>query len=103
MSAVIKKIEGWSFAFGGNQHSGWLPPGAKTPLPTPIEHEVLDIEIEQIEGGYLLIWKARPSPTCSDMRPPKVGDNWLQSLSDALDEARRHFGIPIDKWTDVNV
>lgn len=96
---VVKKVEAWSFAFGGENHSGWLPPNAATPLPTPIEHEVLDVIIEKNEGGYLLIWAARPSPTCHKSLPPKAGDSWHETIEDAEAAARDWFGIEERHWT----
>ena len=42
---VLKHVAGLVVQFGGETHSGWLPPGAAVPLPTPIERVVLDIEI----------------------------------------------------------
>jgi hypothetical protein len=80
---IVKKVEGWQFTFGGEVHSGWLPPNAATPLPTPIEHEVLDVAIEKCEGGYLLAWVARRSATCRELLPLKVGDSWHETIEDA--------------------
>ncbi|QDU36307.1 hypothetical protein Mal4_05920 [Maioricimonas rarisocia] len=102
MSAPIKKVKAWPFAFGGEGHSGWLPAGAAVPEPTPVEHELLDVTIESDEGGYLLIWAARPSPTCEDLRPPKSGDTWYETLEEALAAARNHFGIQHEDWSDVS-
>jgi hypothetical protein len=90
---VIKKVEGWPFTFGGEVHSGWLPPGAATPLPTPIEHEVLDVAIVTCDGGYLLEWAARPSEICGKLLPPKVGDSWHETIDDAEAAAQEWFGI----------
>ena len=101
MSTVLKKVEAWPFAFGGEEHSGWLPPGAATPRPTPVERELLDVSIEREGGGYLLIWAARLSPTCRELRPPKVGDSWHQSIDGAETAARDEFGIEREHWTDI--
>ena len=81
-------------------HSGWLPPNAATPLPTPIEHEVLDVAIEKCEGGYLLTWAARPSETSRDLIPPKVGDTWHETIDDAEAAAHKLFGIEKQNWTN---
>jgi hypothetical protein len=101
MGTIVKKVEGWSFVFGGEAHSGWLPPGAAMPLPTPVEHETLDVRIEATDGGYLLIWTARLSPTCRELRPPKAGDTWHQTLKDAEDDALESFGIQASDWIEV--
>lgn len=95
---MLKKVDGWPFTFGGDIHSGWLPPGAAIPLPTPIEHEFLDISIEAEGSGYLLIWNARSSATCRDRRPPKTGDTWHATLADAEQAAFEEFGIEPQHW-----
>src|SRR5690606_7634669 len=59
-----QEVEAWPVTFGGKEHCGWLPPHAATPKATPIEKELLDVRIEQCDGGYLLIWEARTSATC---------------------------------------
>jgi hypothetical protein len=101
MSTVLKKVEGWPFAFGGEEHSGWLPPEAVTPRPTPVERELLDVQIESTDGGYLLTWAARSSPTCRDSLPPKTGDTWHETIEDAEAPARDAFGIEHEHWTDI--
>ena len=61
--AVLKRASGVSYEYGGEQHCGWLPPGAATPLPTPVRRVTLDVTIEGTEGaGYLLIFAAREDP-----------------------------------------
>jgi hypothetical protein len=97
---MLKKVEDWPFTFGGEAHSGWLPPGATVPLPTPVEREQLDVSIEAIDGGYLLVWTARPSLTCREPIPPKAGDTWHATLAEAEDAARDAFGIEQEHWID---
>ena len=74
MAIVLKKVEGWRVTFGGELHSGWLPPEAAPPLPRPTQPELLDITIEQEGGGsgYLLIYEARPSATCAKLVRPEA-------------------------------
>jgi hypothetical protein len=96
---VVKKVAGWPCTFGGEMHSGWLPANAASPLPTPEEHEVLDVVIEHLDGGYLLVWQACPSETCRESRPPKTGDSWHETLADAEVAAREWFGIEAQNWT----
>lgn len=96
---VIKKVNAWPFAFGGEAHSGWLPPNSTVPLPTPVEQELLDISIEGSDvEGYLLIWMARPSATCSEPVPPKSGDTWHETIEEAEMAARDIFGIERSHW-----
>lgn len=102
MSNVLKEAKAWPFTFGGDEHTGWLPPGAITPPSTPTEPEFLDITIEQSDGGYLLIWNTRLSATCRDSLPPKAGDTWHMTLHDAEKAAELQFGIRSNDWTDVN-
>lgn len=101
MSTVLKKVEAWPFAFGGEKHSGWLPSNAVTPKPTPVERELLDVQIESTDSGYLLTWAARPSPTCRELLPPKVGDTWHETIEDAEAAAHDYFGIEHEHWTDI--
>ena len=102
MSAVVKKVEAWPFAFGGEEHCGWLPPDTVTPRPTPVERQLLDVQIEAADGGYLLTWAARPSPTCRDVLPPKTGDTWHKTIEDAEAAARDAFGIEHEHWTNIS-
>lgn len=102
MNATIKRVEAWPFTFGGQEHQGWLPPGAAVPLPTPLEHELLDIRIDRIDGGYLLIWSTRSSPTCRELRPPKIGDTWHETAEEAEQAACSHFGVGPEHWIVVD-
>jgi hypothetical protein len=95
---VVKKVDGWPVTFGGESHSGWLPQNAATPLPTPIENELLDVTIEQEDNGYLLIWTARSSDTSPESVPPKAGDSWHKSVEDAEAAAQEWFGIEREDW-----
>ncbi len=97
---ILKKVDGWPFTFGGEPHTGWLPPGAAVPLAMPVENERLDVSIEAIDGGYLLIWTAQPSRTCRDAMPPKTGDTWHATLADAEEAARQNFGIDHRHWIE---
>ena len=104
MAVVLKKVEGWPFTFGGELHSGWLPPEAAPPLPRPTHRELLDITIEQEDGGggYLLIYEARPSQTCAEpVRAPCAGDTWHETLEDAEDAAQEYFGVRPEDWSDA--
>lgn len=97
---TLKQIRRWPFTIGGHEHRGWLPPGAATPLPTPIENELLDVSIERGDGGYLLIWGCPLAETGHSEGPPKSGDSWHATLADAEQAAREMFGIGPEDWTD---
>jgi hypothetical protein len=92
--AVIKRVLGLPFRFGGDEHSGWLPPGAAKPLPTPIEDVILDVEIEEIESGFSLIYQSRDGS--------KFADSWFQTLKQAENAAREQLGIEHDQWISAS-
>jgi hypothetical protein len=98
---IVKSVDGWPFTFGGQVHSGWLPTNAALPLPTPVENEVLDVVIECVDGGYFLIWQARPSETNRASGPPKAGDSWHETLAKAEAAAYEWFGIRAENWTSI--
>lgn len=94
MADWIKRALGIPVRFGGVEHSGWLPPGAAKPLPTPIEDVVLDVEI--IAAGP-------NSPdeclVCYSSRDGEYsGDLWYPTLADAEIGALENFGIEADDW-----
>ncbi len=102
MGTIIRRISGWPFTFGGEDHCGWLPPEASKPMPTPRDQEVLDVQIvKQADGGYILEWAARPSPTCFELHPPKIGDLWCETVEDAEASAYQNFGIRREDWLTV--
>src|SRR5436189_6459404 len=92
--AVLKRVCGLPFRFGGIEHSGWLPSGAAKPLPTPMEDVVLDVEIESIPGGFILFWQSRDGL--------KFADSWFITLEQAEEAARNQLGIERDQWIAAN-
>ena len=88
MLDVVKRISGLRWQFGGEEYSGWLPPGAAVPLPTPIHDVLLDIEIQFDGHSYFLCYSARDGSTS--------GDTWHQSLADAERSAEEQLGIMPD-------
>lgn len=77
--------------WGGEEPSGWLPPGAARPLPTPIEKLVFDLEIVSDGGdGFLLCYQSRDGKVS--------GDTWHQSLSEAESAAQNWFAARPDQW-----
>ena len=52
--ALIKRLRGVPTLYGGEEHSGWVPANAATPPPTPLEEALLDLEISEVQGGYIL-------------------------------------------------
>jgi hypothetical protein len=92
--AVLRLASGVPHQCGGEEHSGWLPPGAAIPLPTPIRHLTLDITIETEGRGYLLVFAAREDPDFEN-------DYWFESLDDAEASALKWFGIGNSQWRDA--
>jgi hypothetical protein len=90
---IIKSISGRSVDLGGEVPSGWLPPGAATPSPTPRRLALLDVRIlEEGNGGFILEWQSRNT---SD-----TGDRWYSSVEEALREADELFGILPTDWAE---
>lgn len=88
---VLKQLRARRLAFGGEEHSGWLPEEAAVPRPTEIEEVFLDFRIvEASQGGYFLQWEGP--------EPRYTGDTWHRSLEDALEQARVSFGIEPEEW-----
>jgi hypothetical protein len=88
--AVIKRLSAVPVSFGGEEHVGWLPAHAATPAPTPVEEALVDFEISEVEGGYILEWHSRNTS--------HHGDSWHQTLEDALEQANIDLGIRPEEW-----
>ena len=91
--AVIKHLMAVPVRFGGEEHSGWLPANAATPRPTPVEEALVDFEVHEVEGGYLLEWRSRNTS--------HHGDSWYETLEDALEQASTEFGVRPEEWHPV--
>jgi len=89
---IVKQILGRKVSFGGEKHSGWLPHGAVTPKPTPVELVELNLRIEKTSDGegYFLIWEDQSGRYC--------GDTWHQTVDDAVEAAESYFQIVADEW-----
>ena len=75
---------------GGNQHSGWLPDGAASPLPEPVREIDLDIHIKSESGGFLLVYAATDGSI--------HGDTWHESQEDAESVALEELGLAASDW-----
>jgi hypothetical protein len=93
MDGIIERISALPVRFGGVEHSGWLPPGAAKPLPTPIEDVLLDLDIVEEDDGFLLCWSS------GDGR--HKGDRWFERIEDARREAAEAFGAEQSLWQNV--
>ena len=90
---MIKRLMGVPVRFGGEEHSGWLPANAATPRPTPVEDALVDFEINEVEGGYILEWFSRNTS--------HKGDSRHETLEDALEQASTQFGVRPEAWHSV--
>jgi hypothetical protein len=91
--AVIKRLSAVPISFGGEEHTGWLPARAATPPPTPVEEALVDFEISEVEGGYILEGFSQNTS--------HHGDSWHETLEDALEQANIDFGIRPEEWHSV--
>ena len=88
---VVKFINGRPLRIGGEEHTGWLPPGAAKPLPTPVRDVLLNVEIQFDGSGYFLCYLSTDGTVS--------GDTWHESLSGAERAAADYFGIDGSEWT----
>jgi hypothetical protein len=86
----IVKVAEWTVDVGGDDHSGWLPKGAATPLATPVRRVDLALAIMTEGGGCTLEWRGPTQDTS--------GDRWYSSVEEAIADADNFFGIPEDAW-----
>ena len=59
--------------------------GVSVVRPTPVEDALVDFEIEEVEGGYVLQWFSRSTA--------HHGDSRHETLKDALEQANVEFGL----------
>ena len=77
--------------FGGEEHAGWLPPGAAQPPPTPIIDVLLNLEIVIADGsGYFLQYRSANTSY--------ISDTWHEDLEGAIEQAKFQFGIEPREW-----
>ena len=91
---VTSRLLAVPIRFGGEEHSGWLPANAVTPPPTPAEEALVDFEISEVEGGYVLEWYSRNTR--------HHGDSWYETLEDVLEQASIDWGIRPEEWQVAN-
>jgi hypothetical protein len=87
---VVKQVLGKQMQFGGKEHSGWLPPNAAHPRPTPVRNAVIDVRIIDDGYGFLL--------DCESRNTEDSWDNWYERLEDAEEEAESKLGIEAGEW-----
>jgi hypothetical protein len=90
---VVSCIDNYRTTIGGEPHTGWLPAGAATPLPTPKRDVVLNFVIESEGSGFLLIVGSADGSI--------TGDTWHDSLVDAQAQAELWYGVSPSLWKCV--
>jgi hypothetical protein len=91
----VKRATGILLRLGGEEPSGWLPPGAAKPLATPVRDVLVDIEIHRNgPNDCLLICAAQDGSFC--------WDNWYESIADAERAAAEEYGVDQSRWTLAN-
>jgi hypothetical protein len=90
---TVKQVTNREVLFGGEEHSGWLPPNAPTPRPTPIRHAILDIRILSDSSGYILEWASQNTDD--------IGDTWHETIQDAEQQAETLFGVQANEWREI--
>ena len=88
---MIRRILGIRHRFGGEEPTGWLPPVAARPLPTPIRDVTVDLSIESEGPGFLLIVSCAEDGRLSS-------DTWFDHLADAVEAAELEFGVRPEQW-----
>jgi hypothetical protein len=87
----VSRIDNFRATVGGDPHSGWLPPGAVTPLPTPKRDVVLNFTIEFDGSGYLLVVESTDRSV--------GGDTWHETVDDARAQAEFWYGVSPSAWS----
>ncbi len=87
---IIKQVLAKTVEFGGEQPSGWLPMTSAAPLPTPLQHTVVDVRIFETDGGFILEWKFRDTNDGND--------SLHQTIEEAETEAAHRFAIEASDW-----
>jgi hypothetical protein len=90
MARIIYQLRGPAHSFGDEAPAGWIPPNAARPPRTPKRTVLLDISIEELDGGFILQWDG-PAQEYS-------GDLWYQDLAYAEHAAEELFGVTRADW-----
>ena len=91
---IVRKLRNVIVDFGGEEHAGWLPTGVSTPRATPVERVRMDLEIHQVDGGYLLTWDGHDEE--------HRGDTWHLTVEDAMAQARASFDVDPAEWETLD-
>ena len=81
------------FKIQEQKHEGWLPTSAREPRPIAARFFRATLRIEGDDQGYFLICESKDSALSSD--------TWYPSLSEAMDHAKRSFGVETSDWKET--
>jgi hypothetical protein len=89
MTSIIKRAR-VSHTFGSEDVSGWIPPHAPEPPRTNKATVDLAVQIERVEGGFVLQWFGPAPEYC--------GYHRYIELRFAEHAAEELFGITTERW-----
>ena len=87
---VVARIPAAKAIIGGETPSGWLPPNASEPRPSPGQEVEYNIEIEDLSDGFILLYEATDGSGWSD--------TWHPTLEEAMEVAEEDFGVHRSDW-----
>ena len=82
---------------GADNHRGWLPTGAATPLPTEPLSALLDVRLLSQGEAFVLAWEAHDPVLWS--QPSGRAEKTFLSLAEASAAAETLFAIGDKDWT----
>lgn len=89
---TFARVENRLLQIGGEQATGWFPDNAAPPLPTARRDVVFTFTVtDDGNKNYLLCCESRDGSL--------YNDSWHETLAEALEYARTHFGIVDDEWS----
>ena len=88
--ALVKRRRARRVTLPAVEPQGWLPPEAATPLPTAARQLLVDIELHEDDGGFILSHVATDGSASAG--------SWHASLADAEAAAAQQFGIGPEEW-----
>ena len=95
---LVKIALGKRVFLGGESHQGCPLDSATTPPATPKTYAILDFRIRRVDQCYFLEWE--PQSHSTD-RPDDLrlwGDIYLETLDDAILQAKLIFGLEPSDW-----
>jgi len=92
---TVKQVRGLCLRLGGEEHRGWLPPGAALPPPIPVREAIVDVHIVDDGSACFLI--------CASRNTLDTWDTWHETVEEAEEAAERVLGVRRQDWQDVDL